>query len=170
MAQTEKREFAGGFARSRSLSRMWRYGPLLLWMVFIFFASTGQLSASNTSRIIRPLLVWFFPGITEESLTLAHFLVRKLAHLTEYAVLALLAARAFISSSRRTFRQRWFLLAAMLVILYALSDEFHQRFVPSRTGSIYDSFIDITGGLIALALLALWRKVKKREAAGIRLR
>jgi VanZ family protein len=132
-------------------------------MAFIFFASTAQLSASNTSRIIRPLLIWLFPDISEESLAFAHFIVRKLAHLTEYAILGLLAARAFTTSSREGLRRRWFLYAGLLVIIYALSDELHQRFVPARTGSIYDSLIDITGGFIALSLVAAWRRVKKRE-------
>src|SRR3954468_921157 len=85
-------------------ARMWRYGPLLVWMVLIFLFSTGGLSASNTSRIIRPLLLWLFPDIGEERLNLAHFIVRKAAHLTEYAVLALLAARAFKGSAREALQ------------------------------------------------------------------
>jgi VanZ family protein len=161
MTGNEKREAAE--AHGRTASRLWRYGPLLLWMAFIFFASTAQLSASNTSRIIRPLLIWLFPEISEERLVFAHFMVRKLAHLTEYAILGLLAARAFLTSSREGLRRRWFVCAGLLVTIYALSDELHQRFVPARTGSIYDSLIDITGGLIALSLLAAWRGVKKGE-------
>lgn len=163
MTETEKSAAAGINARRRASSRVWRYGPLLLWMAFIFFASTAQLSASNTSRIIRPLLIWLFPDISEETLAFVHFIVRKLAHLTEYAILGLLAARAFMTSSRRGLRRRWFLWAGLLVIIYALSDELHQRFVPARTGSIYDSMIDIIGGFIALSLLAAWRRMKKRE-------
>src|SRR5918998_5437278 len=81
-------------------SRLWRYGPLLAWMVFIFLASTGGFSGSNTSRIIRPLLLWLFPTISEEQISQVHFITRKIAHFAEYAVLALLAARAFSSSSR----------------------------------------------------------------------
>lgn len=161
IAQTKKGETDFDKAAPRRASRAWRYGPLLFWMGFIFFASTGEFSASNTSRIIRPLLVWFFPRITEESLALAHFTVRKLAHLTEYAILGFLAARAFQYSSHRILRRRWFLFSLLLVALYAFSDEFHQLFVSSRTGSIYDSFIDITGGLLALSLIALWRKEKQ---------
>jgi VanZ family protein len=164
MAQTEKRESAEDAARSSQASRLWRYGPLLLWMGFIYFASTLQFSASNTSKIIRPLILWFFPDISEESLIFAHFIIRKLAHLTEYAILGLLAARAFTTSSHQLLRLRWFFFSLLLVILYALSDEFHQSFVPSRTGTIYDSLIDITGGFIALALLALWRKIRKSKA------
>ena len=69
-------------------------------------------------------------------------------------------------SSQQLLRLRWFLFSLLLVAVYALSDEFHQLFVPARTGSIYDSLIDTTGGLIALSLFALWRKTKKRDAKG----
>jgi VanZ family protein len=127
-------------------------------MGFIFFASTGEFSAGNTSRILRPLLLWLFPGISEEGLTTAHFLVRKAAHFSEYAVLGFLAARAFTRSSRQVLSGHWFFAALLLVVLYALSDEFHQSFVASRTASIYDSLIDIAGGLTALLLYALWRR------------
>ena len=85
--------------------RLWRYGPLVIWLGFIFFASTGNLSASNTSRIIRPLTLWLFPDITEASLMQVHFVVRKAAHFTEYAILALLAARAFLTSTNETLRR-----------------------------------------------------------------
>ncbi len=67
--------------------RTWRYAPLIIWMLLISFASSNEFSAINTSRIVRPLLLWLFPNISEESTRLAHFLVRKAAHITEYAVL-----------------------------------------------------------------------------------
>lgn len=164
MTETEKREAAGIDNHGRTASRLWRYGPLLLWMTLIFIASTSLLSASNTSRTLR-LLIWLFPDISEETLRFVHLIIRKLAHLTEYAILGLLAARAFTTSSHEGLRRRWFLYAALLVIVYALSDELHQSFVPSRIGSIYDSLIDIAGGLLALSLLALRRKLRKREDA-----
>jgi VanZ family protein len=129
---------------------IWHYAPLIIWMGLISFASTNEFSADNTSRVVRPLLLWLFPNITEESIGLAHFLVRKAAHITEYAVLGWLAARAFTGSSREFLRQRWFLVGLVLIVLNALLDEYHQSFVPSRTGSTYDSGIDIAGGLIGL--------------------
>jgi VanZ family protein len=59
--------------------------------------------------------------------------------------------------------------ALLLVVLYSLTDEYHQTFVPTRTGSIYDSFIDMSGGLTALILLTLWIKRKnKRRNKGMR--
>ena len=90
---------------------------------------------------------------------MVHFITRKLAHFTEYAILGLLAARAFRTSSRPAISSRWFLISATLVVTFALVDEYHQRFVPTRTGSIYDSLIDIAGGLTALIL------VRRRKGA-----
>lgn len=146
----------------RGRGRVWRYVPLLAWVGFIFFASTGSLSAPNTSRILRPLLLWLVPGITEATLASAHFFVRKGAHFAEYFVLALLAARAFTTSSGAGLRRRWWLASFALVAACALLDEYHQSFVASRTGTIYDSLIDMAGGATALVLYALWRSVRRR--------
>jgi VanZ family protein len=141
--------------------RFRRYAPLVVWMLLIFLASTGELSAPNTSRILRPLLLWLFPAISEETLTSVHFMVRKAAHFTEYAILAVFAARAFATSSHERLRRAWGFATLLLVVLYSLSDEYHQSFVASRTGSIYDSLIDIAGGLAALAFYALWRRRRR---------
>ena len=148
--------------------RLWRYGPLVAWTCFVLFASSSNFSASNTSRIIRPLLLWLFPGISEASLASAHFFVRKAAHFTEYAVLALLAARAFRTSRVEKLKRRWWLAAFALVACVALVDEYHQSFLASRTGTIYDSLLDMAGGATALACAALWlaRRRRKYDAAG----
>ncbi|CAN5884484.1 hypothetical protein BH18ACI4_BH18ACI4_07110 [soil metagenome] len=137
---------------------IWRYAPLIMWMALISYASSNEFAAINTSRVIRSLLLWFSPNITEESIGLVHFLVRKGSHITEYAVLGWLAARAFGGSSRVYLRRRWFLVGLLLVVIYALLDEYHQSFVPSRTGSLYDSGIDIVGGLIGLVGFAYRRR------------
>ena len=134
-----------------------RYLPLVAWLGFISVASSDSFSANNTSRIIGPLVLWLFPNTSPETLAVVHLITRKLAHFTEYAILAYLAARAFRTSPRRALANRWFLVSLALVAGYALLDEYHQTFVPSRTGSIYDSFIDMTGGLVAL-LVMRWRR------------
>lgn len=121
------------------------------------------MSASNTSRIIAPLFKWLFPAITEAQLLVVHFAVRKTAHFAEYAVLALLAARAFIPSSRRRLRRGWFIAALALVASVALLDEYNQSFNAARTGAIWDSLIDISGGATALVVFGLWRRRGRRK-------
>jgi VanZ family protein len=143
--------------RTKTLQRIWRYGPLLLWMVLISFASSSEFSALNTSQVIRPLILWIFPNLSEERVAAIHFLTRKVAHFSEYAVLGLFSARAFSSSASDFMQRHWFQVALLLIVAYALLDEFHQSFVPSRTASIYDSAIDVAGGLTALLVFRVWR-------------
>jgi VanZ family protein len=77
--------------------------------------------------------------------------LRKCAHMTEYAVLAILLRRATGSS-------RW---AFVLTVAYACSDEFHQTFVRGRHGSPIDVGIDAIGALIGLGV---WRRFRDRLA------
>jgi VanZ family protein len=112
--------------------------------------------------VLRPL-IWLFPQVSDATLAAIHFLIRKVGHLTEYAILALLAARAFRTSSRELLRARWVWVSLLFVVAYSLSDEFHQSFVPSRTASIYDCMIDSVGGLLALVLLAV-RKTYRQDS------
>ena len=147
----------------QSASFLGRWLPLIIWMGFISFASSDNFSASNTSRIIGPLVLWLFPKTSPETMASIHFVVRKLAHFLEYAVLGLLAARAFRGSGRPWIRARWVAIAVVLIVGYALLDEYRQSFVPSRTSSIYDSFVDIAGGLTAL-LIVRWRSGRRVAA------
>jgi VanZ family protein len=130
-----------------------RYLPLVVWLVFISYASSDSFNAGNTSRIIGPLVLWLFPNTSPETMATIHFVTRKIAHFTEYAILGFLAARAF-----RPY-PRWFLISAVLVVVYALIDEYHQSFVPSRTASVFDSLIDMAGGITALILVRRKRSV-----------
>ena len=142
-----------------------RYVPLIAWLAFISFASSDNFNASNTSRIIGPLVLWLFPNTSPETLAVVHFITRKIAHFTEYAILGFLAARAFRTSPRPAISHRWFLICAALIIVYALLDEYHQSFVPSRTASIFDSMIDIAGGLTALIFIYSRKGAKSQRQA-----
>ena len=154
--------------RSASSRRFWRYGPLVLWAILIFIGSGDVLSGSHTSILLRAVQ-WLFPNVRDESLAVFHLLVRKAGHLTEYAILATLAARAFRTSSHDLLRRHWFWVSLLLAIAYALTDEFHQSFVPSRTASVYDSLIDSAGALIALIIIWLrWRKSAPDGRGGAR--
>ena len=157
-------EAKSGVKPPHSKKRLLRYGPLVLWAVLIFIFSSGLFSGSNTSTIVRPLVQWVFPSISEGGLALVHALIRKASHFVEYAILALLTARAFRTSAREFLRNHWFAVALTFVAVYALSDEFHQSFVSSRTASIYDCLIDTAGGLAALLLVRARRRVRSRES------
>jgi VanZ family protein len=138
-----------------------RYLPLIGWLAFISFASSASFSAGNTSRFIGPLILWLFPDTSPERLLMIHMITRKAAHFIEYAILGFLAARAFRTSERPAISSRWFLISLTIIVVYALLDEYHQSFVATRTGSIFDSLIDIAGGLTALILV---RKLSRRGA------
>lgn len=151
-----------------SLSQKLSYwSPPFLWMAAIFVFSTDLFSAGNTGGTTAKILRWLYPAISEEGLQTAHFLIRKAGHFTVYAVLAFLLLRAFRAGAALRWRRQWALYTFFIVGIYALLDEYHQTFTTSRTGSIYDSMIDLTGG--ACMLLVLWllslRKAKFRESA-----
>jgi VanZ family protein len=118
------------------------------------------LSAEHTSVVLR-FAKWLFPSTSPEFLAWFHFLVRKAGHLTEYAILATLAARALRNSSHQLIRLHWFDFSLLLAAAYALTDEFHQSFVPSRTASFRDSLIDSAGALIALSII--WVRLRRRQ-------
>ena len=100
---------------------------------------------------------WLCPHMSQENLDLTVLLVRKCAHLTEYAVLAWLFWRAVRQPVKRDARPwSWRLAggAILFVALYAGSDEWHQTFVPNREGCVRDVMIDTTGAVLGMG--ALW--------------
>jgi VanZ family protein len=133
----------GWFGSWNSERRMWltAYAPLVVWIGVILFLGSGQGSMTRTSIIVRPLLEFLFPLADEATLQIYHGYIRKMAHLFEYAVLAFLALRAFRSR---------YVYAIVVVIVIASLDECLQSFNASRTSSIYDVFIDISGGLLVM--------------------
>jgi VanZ family protein len=133
-------------------------------MALIFSASSDANSFERSSRIIGPLLHWLFPQMPDDTMHFIILLVRKCAHLTEYAVLALLLWRALrkpMKDNPRPWVWREARFALLIVALYAASDEFHQIFVPTRTAQVSDVFVDTAGG--AGGLLALWAFGHRRK-------
>lgn len=112
------------------MKRLWTWGPVLGWMGLIFWLSSQ-------------------PDIPTLAVGWLDQLVKSGGHAALYAVLALLLERAWRL-------ERWSVRARrpavmLVVLLYALSDEWHQSFVPGRFPSLYDVFFDLLG-----AFLALW--------------
>lgn len=151
-------------AHSPLRRRLIRYGPLVFWIGLIFFFSSTAASASQTSRIIGPLLHFLFPSASPDLLQQYHFFIRKCAHLTEYALLVFWAIRAWQNSSYLLVRNYRFILAVVLVLVVASLDEFNQSFEPSRTSTPWDVGLDLVGGLImcsALWAIQLWQNHRK---------
>jgi VanZ family protein len=147
--------------KSKWRGRIVRYAPLVLWIGLIMFLSSGQASMSNTSRVIRPLLIFLFPAAPEEILNVYHGYVRKAAHVTVYAILAFWAFRAFFSSSHRIVRGFWYCFAFAVVLLVAAIDETNQSYISSRTGSVYDVLLDAIGGAAMILLIVVFRSFVK---------
>ena len=118
-------------------------------MGIIFGMSTGSFSSENTAHIIEPILYFLFPGISSDDVALMHGLIRKAAHVTEYFILGLLLFRAFRGACLQMWQLSWTIAAIVVVVVYALSDEFHQSFIGTRTASLFDAFIDSMGGILA---------------------
>lgn len=136
----------------------------MAWMALIFTASSDSHSYEHSSRFIEPLLRWLFPRLPETRIHDLHEVIRKCGHVTEYAVLALLLWRGVRQPSKDhppTWSWREARFTLLLVMLYAATDEFHQKFVPTRTSLVSDVFIDTAGG--AASLLALWMIGRKRK-------
>lgn len=138
--------------------------PVLIWLGVVFLGSTDMLSAEHTSRFLVPFLRWIDPQISFATLNAIQVGIRKLGHLTEYAILAMLLWRALRSGTRWQMKMSiLFLVAALASAIFAASDEFHQSFVPSRTASSNDVMIDICGALIGLLSCLMFAARKRPE-------
>lgn len=111
------------------VKRLTVYGPLIFWCFLIWrFSSTPDLDLQHLTPGLPNAAWWDYP-------------LRKLAHVLEYVILYLLAARAWPP------KRAW-----LFCVLYAISDEIHQTYVPGRAGRASDVVID--GMAAALAAVA----------------
>ena len=151
----------GDSGRGRRI-RAWL--ALALWIVLVLILSGTDFSAVNTRGWLRELVLRLVPGVSDAALEAAHVLVRRGAHVFEYAVLALLALRALrLSWPGLALRPAAATLA--LVAAVALVDEAHQARLAARTGSPADVALDLAGGAAALAALGFLRRGRRRPEA-----
>ncbi|MEG0961932.1 MAG: VanZ family protein [Lachnospiraceae bacterium] len=144
---------------------------LLFWMMIIcsFSAQNGNSSGSlsyevayKAAEISNSLLG---QGKTDTELykqaVSMQFMIRKGAHMSEYAVLAILVG-LHISTYKKRPKYLFFLIWA-LCTAFAATDEIHQLFIPGRAGRFWDVCIDSTGSLIGVLLFLLWYdKINKK--------
>lgn len=162
--------------------------PAILWMLVIFYFSnqpaevSGDLSGGISYRIVN--LVASITGqdwSNEEMLSLAEkidYPIRKLAHLTEYALLGMAVALGVVyenewnvcnkenykfnsynrkeDSRRGCSLKRQYFATQIIGSLYAASDEIHQLFIPGRAGRISDVLIDSLGVLIGCGVFIIF--------------
>lgn len=141
--------------------------PPVLWMAVIVGFSTDAGSESHTEHWLLPILRELAPWATPALLEALHWLVRKTAHLSEYAILAALWLRAFVRGRNLSPRTAG-LLALAISVAWAILDELHQSFVPSRSASLADVLVDTAGALITLTVAHVgWRHAVDRTTTAL---
>jgi VanZ family protein len=150
----------GGITITQKLAKYWL--PAISWLGLIFWFSTETFSDDHTASMMKGILTFLFPAISDEAFLLIHIFLRKAAHVTEYFVLSLLLFRAFRGGSGASWNWRWSFFSLVVVVLWTATDEFHQSFVPARTASIADVGIDITGGILGQVMSVLAYRYKKK--------
>ena len=136
----------------------------ILWLIVIAIESTALLSSNNTSRILYPVLHFLF-GVGWDRFEIWHFYIRKGGHVVGYAILSILAFRAwretFPAGGSPRWTLRWSSIAVLMTLLVASLDEWHQSFLPSRTGRWQDVVLDTSAGIAAQIILFMWLRRKR---------
>ena len=144
------------------LVRILSITAVVLWMgvIFLLSAQTGENSGSTSGNIVKILVNFLWRNFEElsvqkqrEIMEIFQLIVRKGAHFTEYAVLAVLAANA-LRTYGVTQKQSWG-VPVLVCLVYAVTDEVHQLFVAGRACRALDVCIDTAGGIFGTACFML---------------
>jgi len=146
----------------------WReWTPAILLMILIAIESTPWLSFQNTGRVLYQVVGWFLGSVSSSGVSWVNTALREVGHFTGYAVLSWLlfrAWRATLRSGSVAWAFSWAVIAFFMTAAVASLDEWHQTFLPSRTGSIHDVYLDSSAALLVqLFLFALLRKRRVRQ-------
>ncbi len=139
-----------------------------LWLLLIAIESTSYLSSANTSRVLYPIVHFLF-GVDPIRFFTWHHYLRKSGHFIGYFMLSFLLFRAWRKTlpSSSLWELRWAATAFLISAFVGSLDEWHQTFIPTRTGLVSDAILDSAAALIAQILIFLWFSVggsrKQRE-------
>lgn len=122
----------------------WLLTATVMAIIFMFSSATGEES-EETSQSLLGLIIEYIGQF------ISHNTLRKMAHFTEFAALGFCMA----GSIHFTFGKRSFFLAFIPCVLYSVSDEVHQYFVPERACRIFDIFVDSCGIATGIGMLLL---------------
>lgn len=136
------------------------FALLIGWMILIFYFSSqiGEVS-SEKSKIVIYMFNVLGLDLNTYFGNIATLIVRKMAHFTEYFILFILTYNVV----KYYFKKgKLFFVSYIITVSYAMTDEFHQLFVPGRAGALKDVLIDSTGGLFGILIVIIFIKIKKR--------
>jgi len=141
-----------------NLLRAW--WPALVWIGLIAFESTDFFSAQHTGRMLYTALTSLFGDINFYKFLVFHHYLRKTGHVIGYGMLSLLLLRGWHSTLVHNDVWSWrvALLAWLGTVLVAAMDEWHQSFIPSRTGTWRDAVLDSIAGLVFLLVAYFWSR------------
>jgi len=129
------------------------WAPVLLGAFVIFCESSELFGADHTTGPIRHIVEYFFGHMSNRRWDMVHLYIRKAGHFTGYGLIGLCWLRAWWM----TLRHSRFLLDALLALagtaFIASCDEFHQSFIPNRTGTPLDVLIDCSGAIVLQLLV-----------------
>lgn len=140
------------------------YALLIIWAGVIFMLSSegSDTSSGRSDAVVQTVRSW---GVGSDSETdVLTFLVRKSAHITAYFIFGVLAYNVVRLYSLS--RAKKLLVSIGLVVAYAMSDEFHQLFVPGRSAELRDVLIDSVAGVVGVLLCYLvvqWASAKSTK-------
>ena len=139
-----------------NLLRAW--WPAAVWICLIAFESTDVFSSEHTGSLLYKLLTRLFGNIDLYKFLVFHHYLRKTGHVVGYGMLSLLLLRAWRATLGRV--QPLLLRAALLswlgTAIVAALDEWHQSYIPSRTGSVWDVALDSVAGVAFLVVAYFW--------------
>jgi VanZ family protein len=137
------------------------------WAVMIFNLSRAPYSSAISTRFISIVLDWLSISILPHNLGLLNNLLRKSAHVTEYAVLAVFLYNSLKPVEDPSWSRRAAVWALLASGIYSLTDEFHQLFAPGRHASLFDCLIDTTGAFLGLFVLSTAIVLLRRKQASM---
>ena len=137
---------------------------VILWMSLIFyFSHQPATESSELSSGITEVIVDMVNIIAPNKDILSNqdginLLIRKAAHFGVYFILGLLVSNGLRYSG--VSKHMVIFLALLICILYAISDEFHQLYVPGRSGQVSDVLLDSAGSLVGISLMNAFRRLR----------
>lgn len=137
----------------------------MLWLGIIATESTDQFSSEQTSRLLYPLF-HFLLGLDPHRFAVFHHYLRKTGHFVGYFAGSLILFAAWRATIPMPHTPRWSLrwagIAFFMTALVASLDEWHQSYIPSRTGVFSDVVLDssaaLTAQVVIFLFLYLWRR------------